>query len=238
MYVFESRVPYSRITQKMELSLEGVIDLLQDCATFHSEDVGFTCKRLGGMNLGWFVTDYQIHIKRIPEMGQRLLVETYPYGIKGMMASRYYKIKTVEGEELITANSMWVLMNIKEGKPQRVSDELKEAYGDDGAPAEEFEHRKVPVISNLSESDIVHVEKSMLDTNNHVNNGRYITLAESYIAGGIGPGSVRIEYKKQATLGDELHILSGSDEQGKQVLMTTGDVDDPYFKLLYTEAAS
>ena len=234
MYSFDTRVRYSDITTDLTISTEGIIDLLQDCATFHSEDRGFTCAKLSEMHRGWFVTDYQIHIKRLPVMGERLTVETFPYGIRGMMASRYYKIKSESGL-LITANSMWVLMDNVEIRPVRVSDELKEAYGDCGKPDEEFENRKVPVLDGLEEVGKVRVDTSMLDSNNHVNNGRYIALAERFMDCRPTSGSLRIEYKKAALEGDVLHIRSGSVGADHQVIMTAEDESDHYFKLLYTE---
>ena len=232
MYSFETRVRYSDITPDLTISAEGIVDLLQDCATFHSEDTGLTCVRLSEMHRGWFVTDYQIHIRRLPVMGERLTVETYPYGIRGMMASRYYKIKSESGL-LVTANSLWVLMDNVEVKPVRVSEEFREAYGDCGKPEEEFENRKVPVLEGLEEVGMVRVDASMLDSNNHVNNGRYIALAERYLDCGVSSGSLRIEYKKQAVEGDVLHIYSGSIGDEHQVIMSGEDESDHYFKLLY-----
>ena len=39
MYSFESRIRYSEVDQNQELSVTGIINYLQDCSTFQSEDL-------------------------------------------------------------------------------------------------------------------------------------------------------------------------------------------------------
>ena len=40
MYTFDSRIRYSETDETGALSLLGVINYLQDCSTFQSEDIG------------------------------------------------------------------------------------------------------------------------------------------------------------------------------------------------------
>ena len=39
MYSFDSRVRYSEVDEDRKLSLTGVINYMQDCSTFQSEDL-------------------------------------------------------------------------------------------------------------------------------------------------------------------------------------------------------
>ena len=39
MYSFDSRVRYSEVDQNQELTTTGIINYLQDCSTFQSEDL-------------------------------------------------------------------------------------------------------------------------------------------------------------------------------------------------------
>ena len=41
MYEIQERVRYSEVTEKGEMSLFSVVNLLQDCSTFHSLDLGW-----------------------------------------------------------------------------------------------------------------------------------------------------------------------------------------------------
>ena len=38
MYEMKTRVGFSQVDEKLELPLSGIINQLQDCATFHSQD--------------------------------------------------------------------------------------------------------------------------------------------------------------------------------------------------------
>lgn len=40
MYTFTSRVRFSETDENGKLSLAGIMNYLQDCSVFHSEDVG------------------------------------------------------------------------------------------------------------------------------------------------------------------------------------------------------
>ena len=42
MYSFDSRVRYSEVDEDRKLSLTGVINYMQDCSTFQSEDLNLS----------------------------------------------------------------------------------------------------------------------------------------------------------------------------------------------------
>ncbi len=55
MYHFDSRVRYSETGEDGCLTLTGVIDLLQDCSTFQSEDCGVGVKYLESRRKVWML---------------------------------------------------------------------------------------------------------------------------------------------------------------------------------------
>ncbi|SCW35667.1 Acyl-ACP thioesterase [Lachnospiraceae bacterium C10] len=227
MYEMRERIRFSETDGNLKLTCTGLIDLLQDCATFHSEDVGFTCQMLGEQDLGWFVTNWQVHLNALPSIGDRIVVRTYPYHFRGMMASRYFVIEGEDGTLYATANSIWVLMNRKTNKPQRAPKEMIEAYAPDEDPTEEFESRKIPVEAGLVEAGRVVVDTSFLDTNGHVNNGRYVQLASHVLLQDSSYRAFFVEYKQQARLGDEITILKRESEDHIQVVLADQE-GNPY----------
>ena len=46
MYEFRERVRYSEVEENGKMGLLGMVNLLQDCSTFHSHDVGMSIERL------------------------------------------------------------------------------------------------------------------------------------------------------------------------------------------------
>ena len=56
----------------------------------------------------------------------------------------------------------------------------------------------------LQEKEPFAVHKFHLDTNQHVNNGKYILMAQEYLPAGFSVEKLRVEYKKSAVYGDTI----------------------------------
>jgi hypothetical protein len=59
-------VAYSEIGSDGRMTLPAVLDALQDCATFHSQDVGITLAWLMERNLAWLMAAWHLRIRRFP----------------------------------------------------------------------------------------------------------------------------------------------------------------------------
>ena len=78
MYTFDSRVRYSETDENGNLSLESLIDYMQDCTNFQSEDLGVGLEYHRQKNIMWVLNFWQIVIDeyrwvRILRWGRRLL---------------------------------------------------------------------------------------------------------------------------------------------------------------------
>ena len=120
MYTIESRVRYCECDETGKLSLVGVMNYLQDCSTFHSEDIGRGFKQLTSEGYAWVLATWQIQVDRLPQFGEKICVGTWSYQMKGLQASRSFVINDASGASIVKADSTWYLMDIKEGKAARV----------------------------------------------------------------------------------------------------------------------
>lgn len=71
--------------------------------------------------------------------------------------------------------------------------------------------------TRLSEKRTFTVSFDQLDSNHHMNNSQYVLEAMSEVPEGATVNEIRVEYKMQALLGEEIHIFS-SNESGKAVI--------------------
>ena len=62
MYEIQERVRYSEVTEKGEMSLFSVVNLLQDCSTFHSHDVGMSIEVLQKKHRAWLLSAWNIEL--------------------------------------------------------------------------------------------------------------------------------------------------------------------------------
>lgn len=202
MYSFNSRVRYSEINQNKQLDLYAIINYFQDCSTFQSEDIGMGIDYLDKMNRVWLMNAWQINVNRFPSLGENITISTWAYDFKGMYGYRNFLITDSNNEVCSNANSIWVYMDTRQNRPVRVIEEDIRGYGSEEPYPMNYAPRKIEIPQPLTCKDEFPVRRNHLDTNNHVNNGQYIKMAEEYLPEGFPIKQMRAEYKKSAMLGD------------------------------------
>ena len=213
-YSFTSRIRYSEIGEDGNLTLPGLINYFQDCSTFQSEAIGEGVAELKKRGCAWVLSAWQIHVRRYPSLGEAVKITTWASGFKGFLGMRNFTMETEDGEMLACANSIWSYVNMETGHPVRAPKETTDAYGIDDPIDEDFGERKV----KMPEADFIGepfpVRPHNLDTNHHVNNAQFISLAGECLPKNFTVRRMRAEYKQQAHLGDVLHPLRAETENG------------------------
>lgn len=204
MFCFESKIRYSECDASRRLSPEALLNYFQDCSTFQSEELGVGFDYLKPRNLVWVLASWQIVVQRYPEFGEEVIVGTLPYDFKGFMGSRNFFMKTKTGELLACANSLWTLLNFDTMKPAVPAAEHLEKYPVEPRLDMEYAGRKIAVGPEGRQQEPITIQKQHLDSNNHVNNARYVSIALNYLPEAFEIHQIRAEYKKQAHLYDVL----------------------------------
>ena len=215
MYRFDSRVRYSETDERGCLSITGIMNYLQDCSTFHSEDVGGGLAYLNEHHQAWWLSSWQIVIDRYPRLGERIVMGTWPYERKGIYAYRNFTIQDLKGGYLVRANSVWFLFDTKAGRPVRVKEEDVKRYGGpEERLAMDYAPRKIALPENYEEREPVLVMKHHIDTNHHVNNAQYVEIVRELLPDDFCITELRAEYKKAAVLGDSMIPQGCRTEEG------------------------
>lgn len=205
MYEFNSRVRYSEVDDKGILSYSALVNYLQDCSTFQSEDLGVGVGYLFSMGMAWVINNWQIELYKLPKLGDYITIGTIPYEIRGFLGHRNFYIKdTKTGEFLVKANSLWTLIDLNKVRPIKATPEMIAGYTLGEKLEMEYLDRKIILEGEAHENEPVTITKHMLDTNQHVNNQQYIELALNYIPTDAVIKRLRTEYRESAYLGDVL----------------------------------
>ncbi len=224
MYQFSSHVRYSEVDSERNLTIPALLDYLQDCCTFQSEQLGVGVDYLMKQQTAWVLSSWEIRIYRRPRMGEQIFVGTWPYDFKGFYGYRNFTITGKDGEVLADANSVWVYMDLKTMRPAKIGDGMREAYLPDLGEqlGGEWSERKIrwdkTIVSEKKEP--VRVARFFIDTNHHMNNGKYILVAEEYLPEGFEIGGLRAEYKKAAVSGDTIYPEVITEEKSVTVTLT------------------
>lgn len=204
MYSFDSRIRYSECDENCKLRLDALMNYFQDASTFQSENLGVGFSYLVPRNLVWVLVSWQVEITRYPALGEEVEIGTLPYDFKGFIGSRNFCMKTKGGEMLAKANSIWTLLNFDSMKPALPPADMLEKYPVEPRLDMNYEGRKITVNEGGACEDSIVVQRQNLDSNNHVNNAQYIIMAIQYLPQDFKVRNLRVEYKKQAHLGNVL----------------------------------
>lgn len=213
MYTFNSRIRYSECDSQARLTLAALMNYFQDCSTFQSEVLGVGGAYLTEHDLVWVLSSWQIVVNRYPELCEEVEVGTHPYGFRGCFGYRNFLMRTVEGETLALANSLWTLLNLKEQTMAHPTEKMKQAYELGERLQMEYADRKIAVPDGGVRREAFVVRKHHLDTNDHVNNVQFVDMAMESLPADLAIRQLRAEYKMQAHLGDELipYVAGGDD---------------------------
>lgn len=206
-YEFRSRVRYSECGEDCRLNLGGVVNYFQDAATFQGEELGIGIRYLKDRKMAWILAAWQIYTDHMPKLGEMVTARTWAYSFNSFYGLRNLVLEDESGQAAAWANSVWVLMNMERNRPVKVPQILIERYGEDEKLDMEYSPRRIAALPGGDYMEPFPIHKGHLDSNHHVNNGQYIQMALDYLPNGFQIYETRVEYKKQAFLGDVIHPL-------------------------------
>ena len=224
MYSFKSRVRFSETDTNRKLSITGLMNYLQDCSIFQSEDVGVGFAHVQKTKKSWLLSAWNVEVIRRPDVAEEISIATWPYDFKGIYGLRNFAILDKEGSYLVKADSCWFLTDIETGRPVRLTEDETSLYPV-VEPRLDMEDlpRKITLPKEMSFFGSVPVMKQHLDTNLHVNNAQYVAIAAEVLPEGAEICGIRAEYRKAAVLGDVLALKVANEGSKYVVSLCTED---------------
>lgn len=252
MFDMKRTVTYSQVGSNITMDMAGIVHYLQDCALAHSESIGRGVEHVDKVKRAWFLSSWQIEVARFPTYQEHVTVRTWPHEFKSMYGYRNFDILDNEGKQIVCANSIWIFMDLGKMCPMKPTGEDVKGYGVEAAIDMEYAPRKIKQLGeeyrvkedgllniqyggmcgeknltavNNDPSKII-VKKSFLDSNNHVNNGRYVSEALDLIDME-GIKKMRVDYRKAAVLGDVMYPVVYRNNGITQVVLNDSE-GSPY----------
>lgn len=217
IYTFDSRVRYSEVDHQGTLTLPAMMNYLQDCSTFQSEDIGVGLSALRERKRAWLLSYWQVEARSFPKLGEKITVGTLATGFKGFFGNRNFYIDDENGNRLACANSIWVFMDTETGRPVKPGEEDIAPYGMEPPLEMEYEGRKIRLPETVQALEPFPVRRAHIDTNEHVNNSQYIQMVMDLLPGDVLIHRLRVDYKKSAVMGDTI-FPKLSKEEGRTVV--------------------
>lgn len=216
MFSFKTKVRYSELDRNGAVRPESIVNYLQDCTMFHSDSLGADVDFYKKEKKAWVLNAWQIDIHEDMSAGQELTVETWPYDFSGAYGYRNFVIKDNLERNIVEANTVWVFTDIEAGRPVRLTEDYTKFYKLEEKLEMEYLDRKIKIPNDMcgDKKSPVHIHKSYIDSNGHVNNARYIQCAAEYLPDGCRVKRIRAEYKSQARYGGDFYPVVFEKQDG------------------------
>lgn len=235
------RVNFGQCDKNRNMHLSELLLLTSDAGVEDFELRGISWEILVEKKWAILVSRVSFSIERLPVKNEFITVRTWEEKNAGLQMTRRYEIIDTESEEvLVRGASLWILVDLEN---RRI------------IPAKMFNLRPEPVFSSKFEGiapgkiavpeKMTLIEKrkihfSDIDSNGHVNNSKYGNFImdclscdggdrplEQNCDGGDRPlKNIRINYSKEAVLGEEISVYKATGEDGRVFVVGKGSEEN------------
>ncbi|MBR0411531.1 MAG: hypothetical protein IJI25_11140 [Eubacterium sp.] len=223
MFEMKIQVRYSETDPAGYARLYQILDYFQDAATFHSMSLGLDigCSLMEGR--AWYLLSWDVVLARYPKIGENITVITQPYKMKGFYGYRRFFIKDEDGNVMVSADSIWVLMDTDNKLPVRIPEELTRLFVAPGSDPTVRVKRKLAEKGDWEKKESIEVTDIFLDSNIHVNNAFYVQWAQMLVPRDKTVRRLRVDYRQSAFKGDILNMYQYMDQDICRVKFTGRD---------------
>lgn len=203
----------------------------------YMQEVAFDASAAAGFDMDWYAENGRYWLIRETDItylrpltyGETVIIKTWVVDFQRVRSRRAYEFRLAgSGEIVATAVTDWVYLDTVAQRPVTISPEMEAAFLPDGPPVDAPPRERFPKAPPAPpKAYTMHrlVEWGDIDPAGHVNNAQYLAYLETVgveavnafgwpmtrmVAHGFGvvARQVRIEYKQQAVMGDELEITT------------------------------
>ncbi len=104
---------------------------LLEAAMAHSIALGFTMEKFLEMGSSFVVRRHELDYRLSVYVNDRIRVETWVEPFEGTRAPRFYEIyKEADDKLVLTGQTLWVFVDLKTGRPQKIPDLILNAFAD------------------------------------------------------------------------------------------------------------
>lgn len=213
-----------------EVDINGVANLaslcnyLQEAAGNHAAKLHVSIDDLGKNNKTWILSRLRLKITRQPNLGELITVRTWPSGTDRLFTTRDFEILDDNGETLVKATSVWLVIDRTTRRPSRLPESVVKLIRPDTPRALTIDvHQHLPDPDQIVRSAELIARRSDLDVNGHVNNVHYVEWA-------VEPMDNTF-LKKYRPVELNVQFLAES-KQGTNIISNLNEIDGANSKLL------
>lgn len=233
-YKVNRMISYQDVDFKGHLKLSSLFSILAEQATMHAFLLKVWNKELIE-KYGWIVAKMHIEIFEEISCEEEVVFKTWPGKASRVIFPRYYSVENKNGDKLAAISSIWTLLDLEKRRitmPNRVGITFPEDVFLEESTSLPKDIEGTEGCQFVSQRKVTY---SDLDTNQHVNNARYIEwvcdilsiekFEESFIS------NLTIAFKKEITIGLTVYFYMVETKDSFIVYGANEDNSECYFEV-------
>lgn len=217
IYSQEVEFPFYLANLTGEMRLSSLVDIMVLVSEKQLHQSDSDSSEMVKKGLGWVVVQYHMDIKKMPKLGQMLKVSTRATSYNKYFFYRDFWIDDMDGNNMVSLESTFVIIDVKERKMISAADRLDNLFG-----AEEINSiKRFPRLKEPKDYDIKKPQQIgyyNIDVNRHVNNSYYfdwmvdslgIDFVESHTI-----KSMDIKYEKELNINSKPIVFAKVEDDG------------------------
>lgn len=204
------KIPYYDTDKDHKLSSVTLLKYLAELSVVHNSML-VDNEKMESLNFGWMLNRWKVKIDKYPKGGESIRIESWISGFEKFYANREFIIYNEANLEIAKATAVWIFLDMNRMRPIRITDKYYNLNNIlDHKMFNEFERfsLNMEIDSNMDFS----IRRSDIDSNNHVNNTKYLEWMIESIPEDVYDtctlNEFEIQYKKEIKYPNEIVVGS------------------------------
>ena len=215
LYEETLKVPSYFVDEDARMTVSSLFGLLTEISNRHASCLNAGWHQLRKRGYFWVITRMRMEINRLPEWTETVTLRTWVRESQAATSPRDYEMLDTDGKLLVAASSVWAILDIATGRPQRMSAFDADFPMQERCATEHKPQKISAVTAQGTDPTPLWVRASDIDMNHHVNNAHYIQWAFDSMTEEFRMkhriATVTVNFIAQAKLGDQYRIRSEAD---------------------------
>ena len=223
-----------RLIESFDVDISGrlrpqtLFAYLLNAAWNHAKGTSYGYEELSARNMMWVLIKIQLIIRRQPNWGEQITIETWGKRIERLYALRDFACISASGEKVISATSSWMILDRTSGRPQRFAQTPERFPWQPGRDEIKTNLEKVQEQSTGRMIARFRVLFSDIDVNRHVSSVKYLQWmvdghTQEYLEAK-EPESIELSFLSEALPNDEVAVFS--EQSGSHELCSARRMSD------------
>jgi len=229
MFEKQFELRYFEMDRHGQASPVTMLTLLEETAADHCLSIGHSLYDLLQQGIGWVLLSGRMVMERYPLYKEKITIRTWLSDFRTIRGIRENIIFDEQGGIIGRAKGLWLFFDIKRRRPARIFDEILERWtiNPDESIKDDIQEIKTLKTARYRNEFLVH--RYDMDSNEHVNNLRYLQWAMESI-----PEEIRDRYYLhtidghfigEAQYGHTIESLTEPEDEGKIFTHTIRDIE-------------